>query len=458
MRFVRCVAVSGVKRVIYIFFVGWIMMALQTAGAHAEGAGVFHPQSFTLENGLQVVIVEDHRVSAVSHFIWYRVGAMDEPRGKSGIAHFLEHLMFKATKTIPEGEFSKRIGRMGGDLNAFTAWDYTAYYVKIAREHLPVVMAMEADRMRNIDLSEEAVKTERDVVLAERKQVVDSDVTRQFSEQMAAALYQNHPYSVPIIGWMHEIKALNRQDALAFYQTYYAPNNAVVVISGDITLKDAKALAEQHYGPLKPSVLPPKVSLSEPPHLAHRRLNMTDARVSMPTWERQYVVASAPNADPQDKTPYALQVLSALLASGDTGLLHEHLVHDLNVANAVSVDYDPQRRGPTVFEISVIPSNPSKPAFQKIESAVDDLLKTIDTHLTEDDIARVKTTLVAEATFARDGLFYPGMIVGQTVTIGQPLDYIETWPDHIATVTKDDILAAAKTLKLENAVTGTLAP
>jgi zinc protease len=434
-----------------------MMMALQTAGAHAEGAGVFHPQSFTLENGLQVVIVEDHRVPAVSHFIWYRVGAMDEPRGKSGIAHFLEHLMFKATKTIPEGEFSKRIGRMGGDLNAFTAWDYTAYYVKIAREHLPVVMAMEADRMRNIDLSEEAVKTERDVVLAERKQVVDSDVTRQFSEQMAAALYQNHPYSVPIIGWMHEIKALNRQDALGFYQTYYAPNNAVVVISGDITLKDAKTLAEQHYGPLKPSVLPPKVSLSEPPHLAHRRLNMTDARVSMPTWERQYIIPSTPH-DTQDQTPYALQVLAALLASGDTGLLHERLVHDLNVANAVSVDYDPQRRGPTVFEISVIPSNPSKPAFNKIESAVDDLFKTIDTHLAEDDIARVKTSLVAEATFARDGLFYPGMIVGQTVSIGQPLDYIETWPDRIASVTKQDLVSAAKAIKLENAVTGTLAP
>lgn len=432
-------------------------MALQTTGAHASGGGVFHPQSFTLENGLQVVIIEDHRVPAISHFIWYRVGAMDEPRGKSGIAHFLEHLMFKATKTIPEGEFSRRIGRMGGDLNAFTAWDYTAYYVKIAREHLPVVMAMEADRMRNIDLSEEAVKTERDVVLAERKQVVDSDVTRQFGEQMAAALYQNHPYSVPIIGWMHEIKALNRQDALAFYQTYYAPNNAVVVITGDITLKDAKALAQQHYGPLKPSVLPPRVSLSEPPHLAHRRLSMNDPRVSMPTWERQYIVPSALNAQ-EDNTPFALQVLSALLASGDTGLLHEHLVHDLGLANAVSVDYDAQRRGPSVFEISVVPSNPAKPAFQKIESSVEDVLNTLETRLTEEDIARVKTTLVAEATFARDGLFYPGMIVGQTLSIGQPVDYIETWPSRIASVTKQDIVAALKTLRLENAVTGTLAP
>lgn len=432
-------------------------MALQTTGAHASGGGVFHPQSFTLENGLQVVIIEDHRVPAISHFIWYRVGAMDEPRGKSGIAHFLEHLMFKATKTIPEGEFSRRIGRMGGDLNAFTAWDYTAYYVKIAREHLPVVMAMEADRMRNIDLSEEAVKTERDVVLAERKQVVDSDVTRQFGEQMAAALYQNHPYSVPIIGWMHEIKALNRQDALAFYQTYYAPNNAVVVIAGDITLKDAKALAQQHYGPLKPSVLPPRVSLSEPPHLAHRRLSMNDARVSMPTWERQYIVPSALNAQ-EDNTPFALQVLSALLASGDTGLLHEHLVHDLGLANAVSVDYDAQRRGPSVFEISVVPSNPAKPAFQKIESSVEDVLNTLETRLTEEDIARVKTTLVAEATFARDGLFYPGMIVGQTLSIGQPVDYIETWPSRIASLTKQDIVAALKTLRLENAVTGTLAP
>jgi zinc protease len=449
------VVVTGVKRVFYLFFVGWIMMALQTTGATAAGEGVFHPQSFTLDNGLQVLIVEDHRVPAVSHFIWYRVGAMDESRGKSGIAHFLEHLMFKATKTIPEGEFSRRINRMGGDLNAFTSWDYTAYYVKIAREHLPTVMEMEADRMRNIDLSEEAVKTERDVILAERKQVVDSDVTRQFAEQMAATLYQNHPYSIPIIGWMHEMEGLNRQDALSFYQTYYAPNNAIVVISGDITLKDAKELAQKYYGHLQPSTLPPRISLSEPPHLAHRRVTMTDARVSMPTWERQYLAPSYIGKK-DDKTPYALQVLAAVLASGDTGILHEHLVHDLGLANAVSVDYDPQKRGPSVFEISVVPSNPAKPAFDKIEGSVAETLKNLEKTVTDADIARVKTSLIADATFARDGLFYSGLIVGQTVSIGESVDYIETWPDQIAAVTKADILAAAKTLTLEKAVTGTL--
>ena len=447
-----CVGVNLRRFLLRVLF----MTMLLVDGANASNSGVFSPQEFTLDNGLRVIVVENHRVPAVSHFIWYKVGAMDEPRGKSGIAHFLEHLMFKATKDIPEGEFSRRINRLGGDLNAFTSWDFTAYYVKIARDSLPTIMQMEADRMRNIELTEEAVKTERDVIIAERKQVVESDVSRQFAEQMSAALYQNHPYGVPIIGWLHEMQQLSRQDALSFYQTYYAPNNAIVVISGDVTLAEVKAMAQKYYGHLKPSVLSDKANIHEPQHLAHVRVQMSDERVSMPSWERQYIAPSYFTAKDNQRQIDALQVLASLLVSGETGILHEALVHDSKLANSVSVSYDPQSRGPATFEISVIPANPVKPAFDKIEGVIDNVLNNIEKHITDADIKRIKVSMIADATFVRDGLFYSGMLVGQTASIGMPLDYLENWPDSINNITKEEIIAASKTLNLNNSVTGAL--
>jgi zinc protease len=215
---------------------------------------------FTLPNGLQVVVIEDHRAPVVVHMVWYRVGAADEPPGHSGIAHFLEHLMFKGTDDVPPGKFSEIVQAQGGNDNAFTSWDYTAYFQRVAADRLDLVMKLEADRMRDLRLLENDVTTERAVILEERTTRTDSDPAALFAEQTQAAQYLNHPYGIPIIGWRHEIEQLDRDDALAFYSRYYAPNNAVLVVAGDVKPDEVKRLADLHYGPLAPTEgLPPRV-------------------------------------------------------------------------------------------------------------------------------------------------------------------------------------------------------
>jgi zinc protease len=203
---------------------------------------------FTLSNGMQVVVIPDHRAPVVTHMVWYRVGAADEPRGKSGIAHFLEHLMFKSTEKIASGEFSRIVSRMGGQDNAFTSQDATAYFQRIHKDRLGEVMAMEADRMVNLRLTEHEVLTERDVILEERRSRVENNPQAVLDEQMNAVLYYSHTYGIPVIGWEHEIARLTREDALSFYKHHYAPNNAILVVSGDVTPEEVRRLAEETYG------------------------------------------------------------------------------------------------------------------------------------------------------------------------------------------------------------------
>ena len=237
---------------------------------------------FRLANGMEVVVIEDHRAPVVTHMVWYRVGAADEPWGRSGIAHFFEHLMFKATGAIDDGAFSKIVAANGGSDNAFTSYDYTAYYQRIAADRLGLVMGMEADRMRNLVLTDAVIATERDVILEERSQRTDNSPQGLFAEQMSAALYLNHPYGVPVIGWRHEIEQLNLADAEVFYARYYAPDNAILVVAGDVTPAAVRALAETHYGSIQPSGPQPEARPQEPPQLAPRRLEMRDARVRQP--------------------------------------------------------------------------------------------------------------------------------------------------------------------------------
>jgi zinc protease len=204
--------------------------------------------SFNLANGMQVVVIPDHRTPVVTHMVWYKNGSADDPPGKSGIAHFLEHLMFKGTETRPKGMFSNLVSELGGQENAFTSFDYTAYFQKVAKEHLGTMMSFEADRMKNLVLSDEDVLPERDVVLEERRMRTDSDPGAQLSESLGRTLYVNHPYGLPIIGWQHEIEGLNREDALAYYRRFYTPENAILVVAGDVTEAAVRSLAEETYG------------------------------------------------------------------------------------------------------------------------------------------------------------------------------------------------------------------
>ena len=228
---------------------------------------------FTLNNGMQAVVIEDHRSPAVVHMVWYRVGAADEPPGQSGIAHFLEHLMFKGTETLADGEFSQIVEANGGTDNAFTSWDYTGYIQRVSADRLDLLMEMEADRMRNLVLDPAVVTTERSVILEERAQRTDSSPGALFNEQMRASLYLAHPYRIPIIGWRHEMEGLTREMALAFYERFYAPNNAILIVAGDVDPAEVQALAETHYGPIEPTPgLGPRARPSEPPQIADRRV------------------------------------------------------------------------------------------------------------------------------------------------------------------------------------------
>lgn len=265
--------------------------------------------TFTLDNGMEVVVIEDHRAPAVTQMVWYRIGAADEPPGHSGIAHFLEHLMFQGTDDMAEGAFSATVEENGGTDNAFTSWDYTAYFQRVAADRLDLMMKMEADRMRDLQLTEDDVVTERQVILEERSQRTDGDPGSLMNEQMAAAQFMNHPYGIPVIGWRHEMEALSRQDALDFYQANYAPNNAILIVAGDVQPDEVRALVEKHYGPLAPSDrIKPRERPQEPPQLAERRLVMQDERVSEPYLVRTYL-APERNAGDQRKAA-ALTILA----------------------------------------------------------------------------------------------------------------------------------------------------
>ena len=285
------------------------------ASAGTPDSLAFHGK---LDNGLEVVVVPDRRAPVVTHMVWYRVGGADEPQGKSGIAHFLEHLMFKGTEKIPSGEFSKIVARLGGQDNAFTSQDITSYFQRVAKEKLPQVMEMESDRMANLKLDEKEVLTERKVILEERRSRVDNDPSALMQEQIMAALYIAHPYHTPVIGWEGEMRKLSRGDALTFYKKYYAPNNAILVVTGDVEPEEVMALAKNTYGkiPANPEVGAPRQRPAELAPLAERRIVLRDERAGQATFERYYLAPSATTAAAGEAE--ALQVLGRILGSSAT--------------------------------------------------------------------------------------------------------------------------------------------
>ncbi|WP_416898109.1 MAG: M16 family metallopeptidase [Minwuia sp.] len=420
-------------------------------------AGLFNPESFTLDNGMQVVVIPDHRAPVVVHMVWYKVGAADEPPGKSGIAHFLEHLMFKGTDNIPPGEFSKIVAANGGRDNAFTSQDYTAYFQTIARDRLELVMRMESDRMVNLKFGEKDMLTERDVVLSERRQRTDSTPQGQFGEQVQAALYLAHPYGIPIIGWEEEIKALGLQDALDFYGTFYAPNNAILVVAGDITAEELRPLAEKYYGviPANPAVKQRDLP-HEPPHRAARRLSHSDPRVAEASWQRMYVADSANWGDPERMV--GLQLLSDILGAGSTSRLSRELVVGQKLAVNAGAWYSGVSRGPGSFGIYATPARDVD--LQALESAIDaEIVRIVREGVTETELERAKTGLLADAVYMRDSLFSGARIFGSAMVSGVSVEQIESWPDRVRAATAEDVRKAAEAVfRAERSVTATLTP
>ena len=398
--------------------------------------------SFTLDNGMDVVVIEDHRAPAVTHMVWYRAGSADEPPGRSGIAHFLEHLMFKGTDTLAPGEFSATVARNGGSDNAFTSYDYTAYFQRIAADRLGLVMEMEADRMANLRLDEAAVATERDVIIEERNQRVENSPSAIFREQMSAAQYLNHPYGVPIIGWRHEMETLDRAAALDFYKQHYAPNNAVLIVAGDADPDEVRALAEKHYGPIPANPdLPERTRPQEPPQLAERRLSYRDARVSQPYVARSYLAPARDSGAQEDAA--ALTLLAALLGSGQTSVLNEALQFEQSIAVQAGAWYSGQSLDDTSFNLVVVPA--AGVTLEAAEAALDETLETfLETGPDPEHLDRVKSRLRAQEIYDRDDVSAWARRYGQALTQGLTVADVEAWPDLLQATTADEIMAAAR--------------
>ena len=409
---------------------------------------------FRLDNGMEVVVIEDHRTPVVTHMVWYRVGSADEPWGHSGIAHFFEHLMFKASGKFGDGAFSKIVASNGGSDNAFTSYDYTAYFQRIAADRLGLVMGMEADRMRNLVLTDAVIATERDVILEERNQRTDNSPQGLFAEQMSAALYLNHPYGVRVIRWRHEIEQLNLADAEVFYARYYAPDNAILVVAGDVTPAAVRALAETHYGPLQPSGRPPEARPQEPPQLAPRRMEMRDPRVRQPFVQRLYLVPSYDPSNPREAA--ALSILSDVLGDGITSRLAQALQLDQKVAIDTGSYYSPARRDRAGFSIYGVPAPDQDLAT--VEAAMDAVLaELVADGPTGEELARVKRLNRAARIFAQDSMSSQARRYGGALAAGQTVADVQNWPAVMEAVTAEEVRRVAeKYLVPETSVTGWL--
>lgn len=411
---------------------------------------------FTLNNGMQVVVIEDPRAPVVVHMVWYRVGAADEAPGESGLAHFLEHLMFKGTKTLAPGEFSQRVSAQGGSDNAFTSWDYTAYFQRVAADRLEMVMAMEADRMVNLTLAQADVDTERDVVLEERTTRTDSDPGGLFSEQRQAAMYLNHPYGRPIIGWRHEIQALNRDAALAFYRAHYAPDNAILVVAGDVTADQVRTLAQTHYGALPASGrIAPRERPAEPPQIAERRVVMEDARVGQPYVIRSYMAPSRQSGAQAEAA--ALVVLAQLLGgSGPNSALARALEFDRKIAVQTSAFYDATGYDHSSLTLVAVPA--PGVTLAEVEAGLDAVLaEFLAKGVNADDFTRIKAQLKAQEIYALDSTMGVAQRYGEALTTGLTVGDVIAWPQVLQDVTPDQVMEAArKVLDRRQSVTGWL--
>lgn len=414
------------------------------------------PATFTLSNGLQVVVIPDHRTPVVTQMIWYKVGSADETPGKSGLAHFLEHLMFKGTAKHPAGEFSQAVRKVGGEENAFTSFDYTGFYERVPRDQLGTMMEFEADRMTGLVLTDQNVLPERDVVLEEYNMRVANNPAARLNEQIMAALYLNSPYGRPVIGWHHEIEKLTREDALAFYRRFYAPNNAILVVAGDTDAKEVRSLAEKTYGkiPPTPGIPARRIRPQEPEPIAARTVTLADPRVEQPAMKRYYLVPSATTAAPGESA--ALDVLAQLMGSGSNSYLYRALVVDRPLAVNAGAAYQDTALDPTQFSIAVWP----KPGvgFPKVEQVMDKVIADVKQKpASSEDLERAKTQLVAEAVYAQDSQTVMARWYGAALATGSSVEDIRSWPDRIRAVTADQVRAVAqKWLKMKRSVTGYL--
>ena len=431
------------------------LIALVAAIATPSFAAGPEVADFTLANGLEVVVIPDRRAPVVTHMIWYKVGAADETPGKSGLAHFLEHLMFKGTAKNPAGKFSQVVAHIGGQENAFTSQDYTGYYQRVPSDQLKTVIEFEADRMTGLQLTDDVVLPERNVILEEQNQRIGNNPRARLAEQIDAALYLNNPYGKPVIGWRHEMEELSRDDAIGFYRRFYAPNNAVVVIAGDVDPAKAKALAEEIYGKIpRHGNVAPRVRPQEPPPVAPRSLTLADARAEIPTLQREYLVPSF--ATGKRGESMALEVLAHILGSGSNSRLYRGLVVDKQVAVAANAWYDASALDLSKFTVGGSP----RPGvtLPQLEAETDAIIaQVIEKGVTVEELERTKTRLIADAVYAQDNQASMARWYGTALTTGASVNDVKNWPDRIRAVTAEQVQDAARQwLDKRRSVTGYL--
>jgi zinc protease len=413
--------------------------------------------SFKLKNGMEVVVIPDHRAPVVTHMVWYKVGAADEPQGKAGIAHLLEHLMFKGTPKYPDGAFSRIVRANGGTDNAFTSQDYTAYFQRVMKDRLPLVMELEADRMQNLQLTDENVLPERAVVQEERRERTENDPSSLLSEQIDAALYTAHPYGKPVIGWMPEVANLTRQDAMDFYAAHYEPSNAILIVAGDVTPEDVKTLAERYYGPLENRrAVPERRRTVEPAPNAERRVTMRDARVSSPSWQRHYLAPAARHLPQREEL--ALSILAEIVGGGNQSRLYRELNVEKKLAAFAGAWYSGDYLDSGTFGVYASPN--SGVSIEDTEKAVDAILDEVATKgITQEELDRSRNAVIASAVYLLDSQDALARLFGTALTTGQTVDDIRNWERDMASVTVEDVNKAARdVLDRRASVTGILLP
>ena len=423
---------------------GLLAVALFCGGASAEDAA-WTPETFTLDNGMQVVVVPDHRAPVVTHMVWYKVGAVDEEPGKSGLAHLFEHVMFKETENLGPEEFTTIVQRNGGQLNAFTSWDYTAYFERVAKPQLKTMMELEAERMRNLKINDDPKGpfiSERDVVKEERRQRIDNDPGSILQEQVLSELWKGHPYEITVIGKMDEVAKLTPADGMAFYHKYYSPENAILVVAGDVTTDEVRTLAEETYGQIEPTGTVDGTRKWAPvPLLTENKLLVhSDPKVRQPSWSRYY---SGLSESRERRESYALDVGLAVLGGGMTSRLYQALVEDEQIAIDVSTAawttlHD---EGPAVISASPVDGV----SLDQLDTAVmAEVRKVLAEGFTDEEVERARNSLAAEAIYARDSQSNMANTFGSTLALGGTIDDILDYPDTIKSITTEEALAAVR--------------
>ena len=407
----------------------------------ASAPAIANPYETTLSNGLRVIVKEDRRAPTAVHMVWYRAGSMDEKDGTSGVAHVLEHLMFKGTRNLKSGEFNKRVAEAGGRDNAFTSRDYTAYFQIVPKAALPEMMKLEADRMAHLVWDPKEFAAEIKVVMEERRLRTDDNPLSLVHEALNSTAYQAHPYRRPIIGWMDDLEHMTWQDARDWYRNWYAPNNAYVVVVGDVDHREVFRLAQKYYGAYKPKALPERKPQNEPEQKGVRRVTVK-APAKLPYLAMSWKVPKILDVQ-KDRDPYALDVLASVLDGHDASRFAKNLVRGSRVAQSAGAGYDGTLRGEASFHLDGQPAEGK--TIADLEAALRSEIKRIqDEGVSAEELARVKTQLVASQTYKRDSLMAQAMEIGGIEASGLHWRDVDVLLEKLKTVTAEEVQAVAK--------------